>query len=182
MISDPLFVLVASAFLGGLFAIGGISKLMGFADFVATVGNYRLLPHQLVLTAALLIAMSEILIGLAALVTTRFDIRTASLFGIAALLLIYAASMGINLLRGRRHIDCGCNAFAADPAPLNWYLVGRNVVLAAAALGVGTATVAPRPLAAIDWISALGALGAFPLLYLALGQLNAASFRKAMSR
>lgn len=179
--ADPLLVLVASVLLGGLFAIGGISKLMGFAEFVATVGNYRLLPDPLVLPAALLVASSELLLGLAALAGSRFEVLTASLFGIAALLLIYAASIGINLLRGRRHIDCGCNAFAAEGAPLNWYLVGRNAVLAAVALGVGSATVMPRPLAMIDWISALGALAAFPLLYLAFGQLSATSFGKAMS-
>lgn len=181
MALDPLLVLVASVLLGGLFAIGGISKLMGFAEFVATVGNYRLLPDPLVLPVALLVASSELLLGLAALVSSRFGMLMPSLFGIAALLLIYAASIGINLLRGRRHIDCGCNAFAAEGAPLNWYLAGRNAVLAVVALGVASAIAMPRPLAMIDWISALGTLVAFPLLYVAFGQLSAASFGKAMS-
>ena len=181
MVLDPLLFLVASALLGGLFAIGGVSKLMGFAQFVATVGNYRLLPGPLVLPAALLVALSELLLGLGALVSSRFDMLTPSFFCIAALLLIYAASIGINLLRGRRHIDCGCHAFTADGSPLSWYLVWRNAALAAVALGVGGVTVMPRSFGVIDWISALGAIAAFPLLYLAFGQLSVTGLGKAMS-
>ena len=47
--------------------------------------------------------------------------------GGAALLLAYAAVMAINLVRGRRFIDCGCGGAAQ---PLSLGLVLRNVVLA----------------------------------------------------
>jgi hypothetical protein len=47
----------------------------------------------------------------------------------AGLLLLFALAMGINLRRGRRHIDCGCFQNALKQT-LSWALVMRNVVLA----------------------------------------------------
>jgi hypothetical protein len=49
--------------------------------------------------------------------------------GAAALLLLFALAMGINLRRGRRHIDCGCFQSALEQT-LSWTLVMRNAVLA----------------------------------------------------
>jgi hypothetical protein len=44
-------------------------------------------------------------------------------------LLLFALAMGVNLRRGRRHIDCGCFQSALRQT-LSWTLVARNVVLA----------------------------------------------------
>src|SRR6202035_1483448 len=46
----------------------------------------------------------------------------------AVLLGAFAVAMGINLLRGRRQIDCGCFQGALKQ-PLRWTLVGRNALL-----------------------------------------------------
>ena len=49
--------------------------------------------------------------------------------GTAALMLVYAMAMAINLLRGRAWIDCGCGGGES----LSWLLVARNGIFAAAA-------------------------------------------------
>jgi uncharacterized protein (DUF58 family) len=48
----------------------------------------------------------------------------------AALLMIFAAAMAINILRGRSHIDCGCGRSQLRQ-PLHWGMVVRNLLLAA---------------------------------------------------
>ena len=103
--------------------------------------------------------------------------------GIAALLLAYAAAMGINIARGRDHIDCGCLGFGAAQATLGWELVLRNVALATFAFAVFALPLSARPLGAIDWISGIGAIAAFALLYLGFGQFSASGLRgKAVVR
>jgi hypothetical protein len=47
----------------------------------------------------------------------------------ALLLIVFAAAMAINILRGRRHIDCGCFQSALKQT-LSWTLVARNAGLA----------------------------------------------------
>ena len=47
----------------------------------------------------------------------------------AALLILFAVAMGINIRRGRRHIDCGCFQSALKQT-LSWILVARNAGLA----------------------------------------------------
>jgi len=57
-------------------------------------------------------------------------IPTARLTGLAimaGLLVVYAAGIGINLIRGRRDIDCGCNGPASKQV-LSWWLVARNLL------------------------------------------------------
>jgi ABC-type phosphate transport system permease subunit len=92
---------------------------------------------------------------------------------IAALLLVYAGGMAINILRGRTHIDCGCLGFGTSRASLGWELVARNILLGAVALAVFALPVVPRALGAIDAISGLGAVVALALLYLGFGQFTA---------
>jgi len=53
----------------------------------------------------------------------------AGLWAAAALFIVFAIAMALNLLRGRTHIDCGCFQSALRQ-PLEWRLVVRNVVLA----------------------------------------------------
>jgi len=58
----------------------------------------------------------------------------------AALLIVFAVAMAINVMRGRTYIDCGCFRQGMKQ-PLSWLLVLRNIGLAAAA--VLTAAVLP---------------------------------------
>jgi hypothetical protein len=145
---DPVIQISVAYALAVLWLIGGVDKVMRFRRFSATVLEYHILPDSLSVRSAAIVAALEI--GLAGALLTPLG-RSAGLGGSAGLLALYAAAIGVNLLRGRRHIDCGCLG-PVDRQPLSEWLVGRNLVLAAAAL-VGLLPVQSRALVWIDAIS-----------------------------
>jgi hypothetical protein len=93
--------------------------------------------------------------------------RDPALLGFTGLILLYAAAMAVNLLRGRRQIDCGCGG---EVHPLSWMLVLRNGVLAAAGLAVAGPTI-ERELEWLDGISLVVGVLAFYALYLLFDEL-----------
>ena len=58
-----------------------------------------------------------------------------SLGAVLALCVLLVATSGIvmNLLRGRRDVDCGCSGLGESSGGLSWWLVARNALLAALA-------------------------------------------------
>lgn len=167
-----LVVLVADVLLGGLFLLGAAAKARDFTTFTGTLGNYDLLPEALVTPVAAVIAAAEFAAGAGAIIAMAIGSQLA-MAGIAALLLLYGAAMGINIARGRDHIDCGCLGFGTARASLGWELVARNILLAGVALAVAALPVDPRPLGAIDAISGIGAIVTLALIYLGFGQFSA---------
>lgn len=103
-------------------------KAADYGRFLGFVANYQLVPEFLEGTVARLLILAEIL--LVALLVFPATTQVAAL-GLALLLLVYAFGMSINLLRGRRLIDCGCGGSAH---PVSWLLVLRNLLLAGLAL------------------------------------------------
>ena len=143
--------------------------------FAGSLAAYKLLPQALVAPLARVLPVLEGVLAVGILVPAT---RSLALFGLAALVLVYAAAMAVNLLRGRHDIDCGCGGAAH---PLSWGLVARNLVLAAAAL------VASRPTLerSMTWIDALtlvlGVL-AFYALYLMADELLRQAGRMAQTK
>jgi hypothetical protein len=109
-----------------LFLTAAYGKFRRIAVFQGVVANYRLLPDALVAPVAYLLPPAEALLGAALLL--RLGPSWPEL-GAAALLVVFAAAMAVNLRRGRRHIDCGCFQSALAQM-LSWKLVIRNLVLA----------------------------------------------------
>jgi hypothetical protein len=103
--------------------------------FAGVIANYRLLPESLIAPVAYLLPPAEALLALAlaADLGSAWASTTA-----AALLLVFAVAMSINLRRGRRSIDCGCFQSALKQT-LSWRLVVRNIALAALAALAGCA-------------------------------------------
>ncbi len=140
--------------------------------FLSALAGYRLLPELFLGPASRAVPAIETALGLGLLLPAT---RNIALTGTAALLLLYASSMAINLLRGRDYIDCGCGGAAH---PLSWGLVTRNVILA------GTALAASGPAAerTFDWLDAVtlvfGVL-AFYAAYLAADELMRQASRMA---
>ena len=137
------FALVLRTLLALVFAVGAIGKFRHSVEFRGVIANYRLLPDALVLPVAGVLPAIEALLGawLISGVATAWSAAAA-----AALLLIFAGAMAVNLRRGRRHIDCGCFQTTMRQN-LSWPLVIRNLVLAIA-VGASTASggVAGEPL------------------------------------
>lgn len=163
---DPLFSAVIAVSLGSLFLLSAIAKTLRFSGFRETLDHYRLAPPTLLAPGALAIIALEYgaAIGIALAAT-----RSVGLVVAGSLLLLYALGMGINVARGRRHIDCGCLGFGAARPYLGWPLVARNLVLAAFAFAASAPAVIERSLSHYDWVTLGGAPIAFALIYLGFG-------------
>ena len=178
---DPLFVSVAAIGLASLLLSAAWQKFASQAAFVAALGNYRVLPPWLVRPVAAILPVVEAALALGWLVGPGFLVSAAT----AALLLVYAAAMAANLLRGRRQIDCGCGGSGSTGGdqPLSWWLVTRNVVLASLAALAGLPD-SGRDLGTFDALTLAGATLVTVLLYAGASQLirNAAWAARGISR
>jgi hypothetical protein len=168
MTIDPAIDAAVRAGLAVLFAAAASHKVRAPRRFRATVAEYRLLPGTLVTPAALGLVGGEIAVAIALVLPAG---RTAGLLGAAALLALYGSAVAVNLVRGRRDLDCGC-AGPAVRRPISGWLVGRNAVLAAVALA-GLVPTAARPLVWIDGLTILASTATLAALYVAVDRMLA---------
>jgi hypothetical protein len=120
-VAASVLAALSTSFLCLVFVRALLHKLSGFAEFVGTVRDYRLVPWPQAAAAALTVAEAAIVIGLLWPATRQI----AAVAG-AALLAGYALAIGINLRRGRTTIDCGCGGPGQGISPLH---VARNAAL-----------------------------------------------------
>ena len=165
---DPAIDLTVRAALALLFVVAALHKLRDLRTFQGTFADYRLLPDALSPAAARVVPLAELLV--AALLVAP-STGAMGKVGAAGLLIVYAAAVGVNLLRGRRHIDCGCAGPAARRRISGW-LVARNAVLALVALA-GLLPVVPRPLVWVDALTVAAATATLAALYAAADRLLA---------
>jgi hypothetical protein len=174
---DPVVDLTLRGALALLFAVAAVHKLRDVGRFAATLGEYRVLPDALVGPVSGVVIAAEL--GVAGALVAA-GAREIGLAGAGALLLLYAAAIGINLVRGRRHIDCGCAGPAAR-RPIGAPLLVRNLVIAGAGLAA-LAPVAPRALVWLDALTVVAAIAALSGLYSALDRMLADAPRLARLR
>ena len=165
---DPAIDTTLRAALALLFLVAAGHKLRDPGRFRTTLAEYRLLPEALASIAAALVVAVELTVAGALVAPT---LRRPGLGSAAALLLVYAAAVAINLARGRRDLDCGC-AGPAVRRPISGWLVARNVLLAGAALA-GLAPVRARPLGWVDGVTVAGGAAVLAALYAALDRMIA---------
>jgi hypothetical protein len=168
MTIDPAIGAIIQYAVAWLFLAAAVHKVRDLTDFRGIVATYRVLPDAFVGVATWTVVAVEFAIGIGALLR-----QGAAFVGAAAVLLGYAALIGVNLLRGRRFIDCGCGGAAQ---PLSVGLVVRNGVLAFAAL-IGLVPVASRAIGWIDVVSMVAGVAVIGALYAAANQLLAARAR-----
>ncbi|EJC62099.1 methylamine utilization protein MauE [Alcaligenes ammonioxydans] len=166
---DPVLTYASLACLAVLMGLGALDKLRHFSLFEAAVGAYRLLPEALVRPFSVLFVAAEAL-------STPLLLWPASrsLGAVLALCVLLVATSGIvlNLLRGRRDVDCGCSGLGESSGGLSWWLVARNAVLAALALVSGDwASDGARELVWVDGLTFFGTTLALLGLYYAANQL-----------
>jgi hypothetical protein len=149
---DPLFWQVARWLLFGVFAVALWHKLRARESFIVVVDDYRLLPRKAASAAAATV------MGLEALVLAGlcFDVSVRPAAILAVVLLgIYASAIAVNLLRGRRDIDCGCMGPAGgsqDRHRLSEWLLLRNAAL----IGLGAVVLLPVSGRELLWLDAAG--------------------------
>jgi hypothetical protein len=163
---DPVIDFTLRGLLAAILAIAAIHKLRDRATFEGQLAGYDLLPAGLIHPASRAIPLIEAAIALFLLARSEHASITATL-----LLLAYAGAMGLNLMRGRSDIDCGCGG-ADGRQVLHWALVLRNLVLAAGAAAISL-PVSPRPLNWLDYPVAAAATLTTIAIYLAFNALVA---------
>jgi hypothetical protein len=169
----------AAFVLGGIVRLGmaAVFEQSGFhavrdrAAHVEAVRAYGLLPDEVVPVAAFAVAFFNV--AIAALLTMPPTAAFAAEAG-CVVLLLYAAAMGFNLLRGRTDIACGCGG---PGQKISFWLVSRNMILAGL-LACASAGPARGGAHEMTLIALYGGAVSFAALYFAASQLmaNAAAF------
>lgn len=167
-LSDPAVVYAARYGIGLLFLLAAVSKARNYSIFRATMLDYQLIPQAFLSTAAALVLILECLIPVGALSGTLAPI---SMLIAAVLLLAYGTAIGVNLIRGRRDIDCGCTGPAVRQSLSGWLLV-RNTVLALIALVAVTEPI-ERTMSVLDYVLVVIVVAAATAIYAAANQLMA---------
>lgn len=172
LLHDPLLVLVVRSALAVLFASAAWHKLRARDEFATILAAYRVLPAALTKSAAIVIAAAELAVAGALLLPSP---RLPGALGAAALLGTYSLAIGVNLMRGRRTIDCGCGALGARQPISEWLLV-RNALLATMA-AITMQPVGARPLLWVDWLTLAGGVAVAVCVWTAVHGLAAAAAR-----
>ena len=157
LVIDPVVSSVALAATSIITLTLALPKLARQDDQRQVVAGFDLLPHALVAPSALVLPLVEIAAVLAALVPATRSFGAAAL---AALFVLFALALGINVARGRTDIDCGCNGFrqpgAAVPHSIGWAHVARTLLLA----GLAALVCMPQSARTVIWFDYLSVLGA----------------------
>ncbi len=173
MTLDPAIGWMLALSLSLLFGAAAAHKLRDLGRFRSVLTGYRLLPAGLEAPAAVMVIGAEVLSAVALLVPSW---RTLGAGLAIVLLLGYAAALGVNLLRGRVRIDCGCLGLDRSER-IGWWMVIRNLFLAAAA-AVAAVPPAARGLGALDVVTVTGTVITASLLFSAAARLAATPGRR----
>ena len=142
---DPTIGWTISTALSMIFVASAVMKLIDLNEFCGAVENYRIVPEQISRVVAILVPIAEITGALGVIIPNTH--RGAAML-LSMLLIVFTTAIAINLLRGRRNIDCGCFGPALRQQ-ISWWLPARNLAMLAM-LGVVMMPVSPRRLAPLD--------------------------------
>jgi uncharacterized membrane protein YphA (DoxX/SURF4 family) len=125
LLSNPHLVLLVRVFVGLLFVVSSMEKIVDPAAFSQSIANYRLLPGSSTMILATILPWLELLCGLAVLFGV-FE-RGGSLM-LSVLLIIFTAAVISALVRG---LDISCGCFTQDPQSgrIGWMKVLENSTL-----------------------------------------------------
>jgi hypothetical protein len=181
---DPLLLQIISFGFALLFITAALHKFNNKLEFLGILQAYQILPDKSAGLVVNFLPALEAVLGITWLLSglLSFQLEFVSLLS-AMLLTAYTMAIGINLLRGRRHIDCGCGfsslAKSGSTAlssggiqQLSGGLVIRNGLLILAAM-IAAIPPTQRALGFMDNLNLVAALIALILLYGAFNQLLA---------
>jgi hypothetical protein len=159
---------LALLLLSYLLVAGAWQKFGDQGYFQQVISDYRILPASWSAYIARGLALLELGLGLVLLIPTG---QQPALVAVALLLLAYTAAMAMNLVRGRRDLDCGC-AGPGQRQTISGWLLARNLLLIALALGA-IPLLHTAPLGWLGWCLALLGAALTALLYHVFNQLTA---------
>lgn len=175
ILADPTLTWVARLVLALVLGWAAVAKLRSLEEFVGVVGNYRLLLEFLVRPVAYLLPPVELVLAVGLIVPAT---QTPAAVATAALLVVFALAMIVNIKRGRTQIDCGCFASSLKQY-LSWTLVARNLVLVALA-ALAAVPAGGRMVTWLDLATMVLATVAIAIVYATISRLG--SFEPAGGR
>ncbi|MEX2517374.1 MAG: MauE/DoxX family redox-associated membrane protein [Gammaproteobacteria bacterium] len=150
---EPMATAFAVTLLVVVFLAASVNKLRSLEIFEGVVYNFRLLPETLVKPVAYSLPFVEMAVAATLIVPAT---RSYSSWTAVILLGVFTLAVAINLLRGRREIDCGCFSPGHKSSDLkqtlSWWLVLRNMVLAGLALWVAAAPAVAPVGTGLEWL------------------------------
>jgi hypothetical protein len=159
---DPVCTLLIVSCAVLLFGTAAAHKLRSAGGFVSILAQYQLLPAGFIRIAGPALGLLELAVCLGLPWPALRPIGAAA--GVV-LLLMYSAAITINLVRGRRDLDCGCGGFGRR-TPIGSWMVVRNLSLACM-LCLLMFPEASRSLESVDAVTIVGGAVVASLLYLA---------------
>lgn len=148
---DPVVTAALRVLFALLFATAAAHKLADLGAFRIVLHDYHVLPYALVTPATALVVATEVALA-SSLPWPRVGALPACVaFGLLA---VYSTGIAVNLLRGRRTLECGC-APSTYRQPLSEWLLLRNLALMAAA---ALLTLAPTE-RSLTWLDAVTFVG-----------------------
>jgi uncharacterized membrane protein YphA (DoxX/SURF4 family) len=117
-----LMVTAARILLSFVFCTSGLGKLFHYRASIKIVQAYRLLPPEPSRLVGILLPWIELVLGIILFFGTT--VLWSGLFA-AALFLVFATALSVNLIRHTGQRNCGCFGFAEGR--LAWKLVIRNI-------------------------------------------------------
>jgi hypothetical protein len=176
---DPAAIWIAATSIAIIFAASAALKLADLEQFRGALVNYRILPEPIAIAIAPIVPVAELAAAVAIALPQTRALGTALT---VALLIAFTAAIAANLIRGRRHVDCGCFG-AALRQELSWWLVARNAALAVVAVVAADAGDG-RVLARFDIVTIGFGAASIVLLYAAANYLlaNAPAMRALVTQ
>jgi hypothetical protein len=174
---DPILQFSLSICMCVLFASASMHKFVRLDQFKISLRDYQVLPGASLAGVAILIPSIELILA----VTWLLQIAPVmSALTSVTLLGIYCLAIGINLARGRAHINCGCGFAGTNDVgtPISSGLILRNGALILLLLASLLSPVS-RELLWIDYIVIVLSSAVAILLYISTSQLL--SNRSAMA-
>jgi hypothetical protein len=164
---DTVFMWIISLCMAQLLGVAAWHKFNHMAEFKLVLNGYKILPFTWVSPASRLLMMLESLTAVALLLPGT---RLMGALLAASLMLIYGGAMAINLLRGRRLLDCGCH-LNSQKQPISWQAVVRNLMFTGTMLLL-LLPQSTRVLNFLDGVLIIFGVAIASLIYVIFHQLN----------
>jgi uncharacterized membrane protein YphA (DoxX/SURF4 family) len=125
LLQYPYLLTFSRWLLAAIFSASAIGKIQDRRAFVALVLDYQILSKRWARRFAVVLPWLEGATGLMLLI----GLGTRIAAGLSGLLLVsFIFAMGLNLLRGRKDLDCGCSG-AHHRQKISGRLILRNMIL-----------------------------------------------------
>jgi hypothetical protein len=170
MILDPFITLTAQYCLALLMFAGGMHKSADVGRFAVAISAYRIVPACLERPVAMLLITIEVVLG-ASLVVPRAKEHAALVT--ACLLALYFVAIAVNILGGRRQLNCACS-FHGRATPVSGFHLLRNAILILLAV-VGSMPHSSRIVCWVDGVQITASVLCLALIYLSADSLLANS-------